>query len=100
MAGKCPVFKAFVLEMPILSVFQRFLASRKVSEKSGWFHYRVAGSGLSPKLKIKRETVPVRVRPAAVSIPGRSPESYCFQALPGFFVFGERRKKGRADAVS
>ena len=52
MAGKCPVFKAFVLEMPILSVFQRFLASRKVSEKSGWFHYRVAGSGLSPKLKI------------------------------------------------
>ena len=53
MAGKCPVFKAFVLEMPILSVFQRFLASRKVSEKSGWFHYRVAGSGLSPKLKIR-----------------------------------------------
>ena len=54
MAGKCPVFKAFVLEMPILSVFQRFLASRKVSEKSGWFHYRVAGSGLSPKLKMRR----------------------------------------------
>lgn len=39
--------------MPILSVFQRVLASRKVSEKSGWFHYRVAGSGLSPKLNIR-----------------------------------------------
>ena len=40
-------------------------------------------------------SVPVRVRPAALSIPGRSPESYCFQALPGFFVFGESREKGR-----